>query len=55
MYMYVCLQIQQPLFLSDFNGTSFSRKIFKKSPDIKSRGNPSYGRRVRTDRQTWRS
>jgi len=41
--MYTLLHRQHPLFLSDFNGSSFSRKIFEKSSDIKRRGNPSRG------------
>ena len=44
--MYTGLHVKYPLFLSDFNDTSVSRKIFEKSPNIKFHENSSIGSRV---------
>jgi hypothetical protein len=52
--MYVDLHVKYPLFLSVLMKLEFSRKVFRKIPDIKFNENPSSGSRVvacgRTDR-----
>jgi len=51
-----CLHVKYLLFLTDFNETLFSRKIFKKYPSIKFHESPSSGGpvvpREQRDRQT---
>jgi hypothetical protein len=44
--MYVSLHVKYPLFLSDFNETSFLAIFFKKCASIKFHENPSSGSRV---------
>jgi hypothetical protein len=44
--MYICVHVQQPLFLSDTIGTLFSRQIFEKYSNIKLHEKQSIGNRV---------